>query len=270
MISLEESYTLLQVAKNASDAEITKAFKRLALLYHPDKNPKNVQWANRAMAALNSAYSVIIAHRFKDKPIHNETGTAPKKEQRVKREIFRDDVLTQYFVQHREKAKDALYQYFQYSLYNLLHREKTANAEIFQKIVRELRRSYHGIEGLCMYTSDEEFLQHFNFFKDMLFTFYKSSECLTIIDSYANIIDVEAFRMYRKGSDHLLLSQREIFYERHNRGFFKKEIALTNLLHAIKLLHVTITRFPQSSWIVESQIKLEHAQSLEKYLTLFF
>ncbi len=271
MLTLEESYTLLQVPKNASDAEIAKAFKKLALLYHPDKNPHRIEWANKAMATINVAYNTIMAHRFKDKSTVNEKVTTQKKEPKFKKEdILREDLLTQYFIQYREKAKDALYQYFQYNLYNLARRDMPANADIFKKIVGQLRRSYHGIDNLCEYTNDEEFLQHFNIFKELLFTFYKSSECLNIIDSYANILDVEAFRIYRQGDDYLLRSQKEIFYERHNRGFFKKEQAITNLVKAIQLLQLTLARFPQSSWVVESQIKLEHALSIEKYLKLFF
>ncbi|HPD05917.1 MAG TPA: J domain-containing protein, partial [Spirochaetota bacterium] len=62
-MTLEESYKLLQVSHNASDIEITKAFKKLALLYHPDKNPSNIDWANKAMASINVAYNTIITHR---------------------------------------------------------------------------------------------------------------------------------------------------------------------------------------------------------------
>src|SRR5688572_22884013 len=34
-------YKVLDVAKNASEAEIKKAFRRLAMKYHPDRNPGN-------------------------------------------------------------------------------------------------------------------------------------------------------------------------------------------------------------------------------------
>ncbi len=271
MMTLEESYKLLQVSHNASDIEITKAFKKLALLYHPDKNPSNIDWANKAMASINVAYNTIITHRFKEKTVEIQNDKPPKKETTFKKDdILRDDLLTQYFIQYREKAKDALYQYFQYNLYNLARRDSPVNSDIFKKIVLQLRRSYHGIDNLCSYTNDYEFLQHFNLFKELLFTFYKSSECLNIIDSYANILDVEAFRIYRQGDDFLLRAQKEIFYNRHNRGFFQMEQAITDLIKSIQILQLAINRFPQSSWIVESQIKLDHAVTIEHYLKLFF
>ena len=81
---------------------------------------------------------------------------------------------------------------------------------------------------------------------------------------------MEAFRIYRQGDDFLLRAQKEIFYNRHNRGLFQMEQAITDLIKSIQILQLAINRFPQSSWIVESQIKLDHALSIEHYLKLFF
>ena len=51
-------YELLQVEQHASSEEIHKAYRVLAMQYHPDRNPTGD--AASKMAALNEAYSVLI------------------------------------------------------------------------------------------------------------------------------------------------------------------------------------------------------------------
>jgi DnaJ-class molecular chaperone len=52
-------YQILGVAKNASDAEIKKAYRKLAMQYHPDRNPSNEKWANAKFKEINEAYGVL-------------------------------------------------------------------------------------------------------------------------------------------------------------------------------------------------------------------
>ncbi|XP_074563475.1 dnaJ protein ERDJ3B-like [Curcuma longa] len=51
-------YDVLQVAKGASEEQIKRAYRKLALKYHPDKNPGNEE-ANRKFAEISNAYEVL-------------------------------------------------------------------------------------------------------------------------------------------------------------------------------------------------------------------
>ncbi|XP_037725791.1 dnaJ homolog subfamily B member 5-like [Drosophila subpulchrella] len=51
----EDHYMILGVAQDATEEEITKAYKRMALIYHPDKNhhPRTVEYFKKIRAAFD-------------------------------------------------------------------------------------------------------------------------------------------------------------------------------------------------------------------------
>lgn len=54
----EDYYTILGVEKNADGNAIKKAYRKLALKYHPDRNPNNKE-AEETLKKINEAYSVL-------------------------------------------------------------------------------------------------------------------------------------------------------------------------------------------------------------------
>ena len=54
----KDYYKVLGVDKKASEAEIKKAYRRLAQQYHPDRNPKNTA-AHERFKEINEAYEVL-------------------------------------------------------------------------------------------------------------------------------------------------------------------------------------------------------------------
>ena len=55
----EDYYAILGVKKDATEAEIKKAYRKLALKWHPDKNPNNREEAEEKFKKINEAYSVL-------------------------------------------------------------------------------------------------------------------------------------------------------------------------------------------------------------------
>ncbi len=51
-------YEILQVSRSATTAEIKKAYRKLAVKYHPDKNPGDKE-AEEKFKKINEAYGVL-------------------------------------------------------------------------------------------------------------------------------------------------------------------------------------------------------------------
>lgn len=52
-------YNILKVNRNASDEDLKKAYKRLAMIWHPDKNPINKSEAEAKFKRISEAYDVL-------------------------------------------------------------------------------------------------------------------------------------------------------------------------------------------------------------------
>jgi DnaJ homolog subfamily B member 4 len=53
-------YKILQVDKNANDDELKKAYRKLAMKWHPDKNPTNKKDAEAKFKQISEAYEVFF------------------------------------------------------------------------------------------------------------------------------------------------------------------------------------------------------------------
>ena len=55
---MADYYEILEVSREATDVEIKKSYRRLAVKYHPDKNPGDAT-AEEKFKEISHAYSVL-------------------------------------------------------------------------------------------------------------------------------------------------------------------------------------------------------------------
>jgi len=65
-INSENYYEILGIPKNSQQKDIKKAYRKLAVKYHPDKNKENKELAEKNFKKVNEAYSVLSNKEQKD------------------------------------------------------------------------------------------------------------------------------------------------------------------------------------------------------------
>jgi len=55
----KDYYQILGVPRNSTNDEIKKAYRKLAMQYHPDRNPGKEEWANGKFKEINEAYAIL-------------------------------------------------------------------------------------------------------------------------------------------------------------------------------------------------------------------
>jgi curved DNA-binding protein CbpA len=58
-MTLKDYYQILGVSKDACEEEVKRAFRKLALRYHPDQNPGNQKESEEKFKEINEAYEVL-------------------------------------------------------------------------------------------------------------------------------------------------------------------------------------------------------------------
>jgi len=73
-LNSDDYYKVLGLTRDASDGDISKAYKKLALKWHPDKNPDNRQQAEANFKKVSEAYDVL--HDPQKKKVFDQYGKA--------------------------------------------------------------------------------------------------------------------------------------------------------------------------------------------------
>lgn len=92
-------YELLGLSKNANDTEIKKMYKKLAIKFHPDKNPDNKEEAENKFKEISEAYQVLSDPQKKD--IYDKYGEEGLKNEGGMGGSSPEDIFNMFFSNNR-------------------------------------------------------------------------------------------------------------------------------------------------------------------------
>ncbi|XP_051176548.1 dnaJ homolog subfamily B member 6 isoform X2 [Leptopilina boulardi] len=73
-------YRILDVSRTSSSGDIKKAYRKLALKWHPDKNPENLEESTKKFKEISEAYEVLIddaKRRSYDQRLYQKASSRP-------------------------------------------------------------------------------------------------------------------------------------------------------------------------------------------------
>lgn len=142
-------YEILEVDKNASKAQIKKAYRKLALKYHPDKNPDKD--AEERFKEISEAYAILYDDEKRKK--YDQFGHAGIDQQYSYEDIFRGADFSDIF---RDIGfdfnvgfgfNDIFERFFGHKAgFNNRFRRKSRGSDIRYDIEISLEDAYHGLE----------------------------------------------------------------------------------------------------------------------------
>ncbi len=56
---MKDYYEILLVPRDAAEEDIKKAYRKLAMEYHPDRNPRREKWATERFKEIHEAFSIL-------------------------------------------------------------------------------------------------------------------------------------------------------------------------------------------------------------------
>lgn len=186
MSSIDQYYRILGLRPTAGPDDIKRAYRRLALKYHPDKNPGNEEIMTRRFIAINQAYSTLMGenHNGSLSNVEDAMEYFKKHFYDLAQRISQEDLIA------GEIYQDECVFFFRYQLEEVRHVRRSAVEA--RRIIDLIQKAMlKGFDPSEIVEAHQDFFDKYNFSMNFGGEVYVEEEVYEqTVDEYQQIISI--------------------------------------------------------------------------------
>ena len=247
----------MELTPTASKEDLEASFRRLVMVYHPDRNPEKTAWSHDKMALLNEAHD--IAERYLLSP--REAAPPPPREIAVR--------LQKTFAAAREDLLDGIHLYYTFGLQNIHLRHEGNRKFRYNSARRSIKKAVIQLQKLREESPKSRFKARVSLYCEFGKSFYASMN-ITQISPADSSLNYKAYRHYKDSSLIIDALVRLIFFP--NDFARPSDLSSDSIALCEQELLLILHNYRDTIWIPEATIKLElldNLRNLARYENLW-
>ena len=244
-ITPEEALKLFKLPSSASLPDLNRAYRRLVLKAHPDRNPDRVEWANRAMRRITRAFDVARNHlaalRYEEVQRH------------LDHEIRAHDEFNSILMNIAHRVLDGVFTYYQYGLENPHRRTSGTPRQRYRQAVRRIGMALEQLQRLRV--PNEVDGETLNIFRTFARTFHETMQLARLHVPTSNHEEHHGYRAYREGTKALDAAIRRAFF-RDELSPHREMAMPQSLAMSLNFYMTVVTKHSGCSWVTETALRL--------------
>lgn len=249
-MDINEALTFLGLSATASIDELDSTFRRLVMIYHPDRNPERSSWSHSNMIRLKEAHE--IAGRYLMEPRAEPVLPDPR--------TLRDFLSS--FSAAREDVLQGIHLYYTFSLENIHLRYEGVRRYRYNSSRNHIRKGITAMGNMASVAPSGRLHTHLVLFRAFAAAFERTMH-ITKTFVPDGSVNHKAYRHYHSGSLILdSLVRGRLFPE----DFPRQDLTPKSIPMCEQEFFLILTRYTESTWLSEAVLKLSLLDSLSKLL----
>ena len=258
-MNTHEAFSFLGLRTSATREELETSFRRLVMVYHPDRNPDKTDWSHDKMTLLNEAHEIAEQYIVSEENSRRAHSNNVENRSHVSRQTMAR--LQKAFSAAREELLEGIHLYYAFNLENIHLRLEGSRRYRYNSSKRSVKKALIQLDKIIREAPEGKLKTYALLYKEFGTSFFDSMNIAKICTADSSP-DYRAYKIYRNASQIIDAFVRLWFFPDdfpRPQEFSSKSIILCE-----QQLLLILSNYRDTIWIPEATVKLALLDNLRK------